>query len=126
MDYSKIKALIVDDSKTICRINKQILLSVGISDIEIEYDGKAGLDNFKKNDYNLVLSDINMPIMDGFELVEKIRKIKNKEECPVFMITTEGGRGEVIKALRLGANNYLVKPLQKESLIEKLHSFYNN
>jgi len=121
---SEISALIVDDSKTICRINSMILKDIGINDVDIAYDGAEGVQLAKNKHYDLILSDINMPIMTGFGLVENIRKFKTKEETIIFMVTTEGGREEVIKALRLGANNYIVKPVVKENIIEKIKTFF--
>ena len=122
------RILIVDDSKTMVKINENILKQLGITSIDYAYDGAEGLKLFKEKmsnfdeKYDLILSDINMPILNGFELVEKIRQIDRN--VGIFMITTEGGRDEVIKALRLGANNYLVKPIDKEALKSKIINYF--
>lgn len=121
---NELNVLVVDDSKTICRINKMIVTQMGVNNCDTAEDGSVGLKLFMKNDYDLVLSDINMPVMNGFEFVAEIRKRKSKDECPVFMITTEGGKQEVLRALKLGANNYLVKPLDKDNLIQKIEDLY--
>ncbi len=124
-EIKDLKVLVIDDSKIICRINSNVLGMLDITDIDVAMDGKSGLDLFTNKDYDLVLCDINMPILDGFGFVAGARKTKTKEECPIFMITTEGGREEVMKALKLGANNYLTKPLKKESLIQKIIDQFN-
>ena len=116
------KVLIVDDSKTMVRIIENIVKQLGITDTSIAFNGKEALELMKLKKFDLVLSDVNMRSMNGFELVESIRQSGNK--VGIFMITTEGGREEVIKALRLGANNYLVKPIDKDVLKDKITLFF--
>ena len=122
MDITTKKILIVDDSKTMVRINDNICKQVGIVDIDWAYNGLEALELIKVKKYDLILSDINMPLCNGFELVQSIRQSGNK--VGIFMITTEGGREEVAKALRMGANNYLVKPIDKEVLKSKIVDFF--
>lgn len=116
------KVLIVDDSKTMVRISDNIVKQLGISNVDWAFNGKEALDLMKLKKYDLILSDINMAPMNGFELVEAIRSTGNK--VGIFMITTEGGREEVIRALRLGANNYLVKPIDKDTLKQKITDYF--
>ena len=116
------KVLIVDDSKTMVRIIENIVKQLGITDTSIAFNGKEALELMKLKKFDLVLSDVNMPSMNGFELVESIRQSGSK--VGIFMITTEGGREEVIRALRLGANNYLVKPIDKDVLKDKITLFF--
>ena len=122
MDITTKKILIVDDSKTMVRINDNICKQVGIVDIDWAYNGLEALELIKVKKYDLILSDINMPLHNGFELVQSIRQSGNK--VGIFMITTEGGRDEVVRALRMGANNYLVKPIDKEVLKSKIVDFF--
>ena len=122
MDITTKNILIVDDSKTMVRINDNICKQVGIVDIDWAYNGLEALELIKVKKYDLILSDINIPSMNGFELVQAIRQSGNK--VGIFMITTEGGRDEVVKALRMGANNYLVKPIDKEVLKSKIVDFF--
>ena len=122
MDITTKKILIVDDSKTMVRINDNICKQVGIVDIDWAYNGLEALELMKFKKYDLILSDINIPVCNGFELVQSIRQSGNK--VGIFMITTEGGREEVVKALRMGANNYLVKPIDKEVLKSKIVDFF--
>ena len=116
------KVLIVDDSKTMVRIIENIVKQLGITDTSIAFNGKEALELMKLKKFDLVISDINMSLINDFELVESIRQSENK--VGIFMITTEGGREEVIKALRLGANNYLVKPIDKDVLKDKITLFF--
>jgi two-component system chemotaxis response regulator CheY len=113
------KVLIVDDSKTMLKINSNVVKGLGIEDILTAENGQEALGIYKDNqDIDLVLLDVNMPVMNGFQFLERIKKVK--PEIKVFMCTTEGGREEVIKALRLGANNYIVKPINRENLEQKI------
>ena len=122
------KILIVDDSKTMVKINDNIIKQLGITDITHAFDGAEGLakykEAYKSEPFDLILSDINMPIMNGFELLKAIREVD--KNVGIFMITTEGGREEVIKALRSGANNYIIKPIDKEVLKNKITEFFSS
>ena len=122
MDITTKKILIVDDSKTMVRINDNICKQVGIVDIDWAYNGLEALELIKVKKYDLILSDINMSLCNGFELVQSIRQSGNK--VGIFMITTEDGRDEVVRALRMRANNYLVKPIDKEVLKSKIVDFF--
>jgi len=110
--------LIVDDSKTVQRINKQIVESLG-HDAILANNGAEALEQIH-NSVDVVLLDVNMPVMDGFTFLKESQELRRIKGIHTIMCTTEGGRGEVIKALRLGANNYIVKPIKREVLVEKL------
>lgn len=115
------KVLIVDDSKTMIKINENVCKGLGIKEIYTAENGFDGFTIFNENkDIDLILLDINMPIMNGYEMLEKVRHIS--KDVKIFMCTTEGGKEEVIKALRLGANNYIVKPIKREVLEEKIRN----
>lgn len=120
------KFLVVDDSITMRRIVTNVVKQLDtMSEIIQAEDGLVAWELFQKHkDFDVVLCDINMPNMNGFEVVEKIRTIDKK----VFFcfITTEGGKSEVIKGLKLGANNYIVKPFSADTLKEKLKPYINN
>jgi len=115
------KILVADDSKTMQRIIGNVLKRLNREDVDFADNGQSALDLFKKNKYDVVLTDQNMPYLTGTELIVEIRK-KDKK-IPIIMITTEGGKNEVIKALRLGANSYIVKPFTPDVLKEKLSNF---
>jgi len=120
MDLDKINVLIVDDSKTMLRIIKNTLSRIGVKNIDSAENGEEAFNLFKDKDYDIVLTDWNMPVMNGYQLVLAIRKIN--QDVPIVMITTEGGKAEVIKALKAGVNNYIVKPFTPQILKEKLQA----
>jgi len=120
MDLEKINVLIVDDSKTMLRIIKNTLSRIGVKNIDSAENGEEAFNLFKNKDYDIVLTDWNMPVMNGYQLVLAIRKIN--QNVPIVMITTEGGKIEVIKALKAGVNNYIVKPFTPQILKEKLQA----
>lgn len=118
--YKPQTVLIVDDSKTIQRIVANVVKQVlPDANILIGNDGREAFTLFKKNeDIDFILTDWNMPNVSGLEFVKQVRE--NNKNIPIIMITTEGGKNEVITALRAGVNNYIVKPFGAEILKEKL------
>ena len=82
-------------------------------------DGQEGLDMLEEKDYDLVILDINMPKVDGFQFLETIRGNEKHQKIPVVMLTTEGQDDDRNKALKLGATDYMVKPFKPTELIEK-------
>ena len=119
MELDKIHALVVDDSSTMVRIVSNTLKRVGIETITTGADGVLGLEAFMNTPgINLILTDINMPNMNGMELLIAIRKLN--KDIPIVMITTEGGKVDVIKALKAGCNSYIIKPFTPDVLKEKL------
>ena len=118
MNVNTMNVLVVDDSKTMIRIISNTLRRIGIENIHQGLDGLEGLELFKKNKFDIVMTDWNMPNMNGLELVQAIRKLDT--EVPIIMVTTEGGKREVIKALKAGVNSYLIKPFTPEILRGKL------
>jgi len=118
------RILIVDDSSTMRRIIGNVVQQLGIKkdNFDEAVDGLDAWNQFQQNQYDVVLTDWNMPNMNGLELVKKIRSVNKK--IPIVMITTEGGKGEVITALKAGVNNYIVKPFNAETLKAKLDPFF--
>lgn len=114
------KILVLDDSKTMLRIISNTLKRIGHDDIVTAEDGALGLEEYNKlnGKVDVILTDWNMPNMNGLQFVQAIRKVN--KDVPIVMITTEGGKGEVIKALKAGVNNYIVKPFTPAILKEKL------
>ena len=112
------RVLVLDDSKTMLRIISNTLKRLEIGNIDTAEDGLKGIELFDKNEYDIILSDINMPNMDGYEFLEYVRK--RNSDVPIVMITTEGGKSSVIKALKMGANNYIIKPFTPQILKDKL------
>ena len=114
------KILVVDDSSTMRRIIKNTLNRLGYKDL---YEGEHGLEAWnvlENNDIDVLITDWNMPEMNGLELVKKVRAEEKYADMPIIMVTTEGGKTEVITALKAGVNNYIVKPFTPQVLKEKL------
>ena len=117
------KLLVVDDSSTMRRIITNTLARLGYKDVVQAGDGIEAWDALQNNpDINIVITDWNMPNMNGLELVKKIRAEEKYKSMPIIMVTTEGGKKEVITALKAGVNNYIVKPFTPQVLKEKLQA----
>ena len=115
------KLIVVDDSSTMRRIIKNTLGRLGYKDILEGEDGVQGWNVLNANpDTGMLITDWNMPEMNGLELVKKVRADERFIDLPIIMVTTEGGKGEVITALKAGVNNYIVKPFTPAVLKEKL------
>lgn len=115
------KLVVVDDSSTMRRIIKNTLIRLGYTDIYEGEDGVKGWEALDANpDTGMLITDWNMPEMNGLELVQKVRADARFEDLPIIMVTTEGGKAEVITALKAGVNNYIVKPFTPQVLKEKL------
>jgi len=113
------KILVVDDSSTMRRIIKNTLNRLNHNDILEAEDGLVAWKILKSNkDIEIIMTDWNMPNMNGLELVKKIRK--EDKDIPIIMVTTEGGKVEVITALKVGVNNYIIKPFTPNILKNKL------
>jgi two-component system chemotaxis response regulator CheY len=115
------KILLVDDSGTMRTIQKRCLNKLGIEDVIEAEDGVRALQAFELGGFDLVLTDWNMPNMDGLKLLQEIRS-RNKE-IPVVMITTEAERSRVVLAIQHGVSDYLVKPFTQDGLKEKLEKW---
>jgi two-component system chemotaxis response regulator CheY len=116
-----LKLLVVDDSSTMRRIIKNTLARLGYKDVLEGADGVEGWNALDSNpDVEMLITDWNMPEMNGLELVKKVRADDRFTDLPIIMVTTEGGKAEVITALKAGVNNYIVKPFTPQVLKEKL------
>ncbi|NRA46979.1 MAG: response regulator [Oligoflexales bacterium] len=117
------KVLIVDDSPTIRQQAAFILSREGYEVIEAT-DGVEGLDTIKKNtDLSLVISDINMPNMNGLEMLGKVRELNDLNHIPIFMLTTESDPKKIEDAKTKGANGRMVEPFEPKILVEILSKF---
>lgn len=116
------KILIVDDSSTMRRIIGNVVQQLGHTkeDFDEAEDGLKAWKLLSERQYDVILTDWNMPNMNGLDLVKKVRSEGAHQKTPIIMITTEGGKGEVITALKAGVNNYIVKPFSADVLKEKL------
>lgn len=116
------KTLIVDDSNTMRRIIKNKLSEIGISDLEMyeAEDGIEALKILKDTSIKLVLLDWNMPRLNGYELLQQLKADDKLKSIPVIMITTEGGKAEVVSAIKSGVCDYIVKPFDVETIQRKV------
>ena len=115
------KVLLVDDSGTMRTIQKRVLAKLGVEDVTEGEDGCQALKAFEEQSFDIILSDWNMPNMDGLAFLKEIRQ-RNKD-IPFIMITTESDRARVVAAIQAGCSDYLVKPFTPDSLKEKLEKW---
>ncbi|RLJ71130.1 two-component system chemotaxis response regulator CheY [Hydrogenivirga caldilitoris] len=124
MPPTSIKILVVDDMSTMRRIIKTILNQLGYTNIEEAENGKQALAKLKKEKYDFVVTDWNMPEMDGLSLVKAIRNDEELKHIPILMVTAEAKKENVMEALKAGVNNYIVKPFTPEVLKEKMEKIF--
>ena len=117
--------LVVDDSAAIRKILQRVLRQTGMSirTIHEAGDGQEALETLNRNNVDLVLTDINMPKMDGLQFLAAMKSSPERRRIPVVMITTEGGETKVAEAVRLGAAGYVRKPFTADQIKEKLAGF---
>ena len=112
------KVLVVEDSPTMRQLIVFALKRIRGFQISEANDGVDGLKKLSAEKYDLILTDINMPIMDGLKLVSMVRNDPNYKEIPIIIITTEGAAEDRERALALGANAYITKPIQTNQILE--------
>jgi two-component system chemotaxis response regulator CheY len=119
---SKIRALIVDDSSVMRKIVERSLRQAGIELQEVfeAGNGAEALQSLNDHPVDLVLCDINMPVMDGLEFVRRAATIDSAKGVPIIMITTEGSESHVVQALLAGARGYILKPFTAEQVKEQV------
>jgi two-component system chemotaxis response regulator CheY len=115
---SEYRVLVVEDSPTMRQLIVFALKRIRNLHIEEAGDGVGGLKKLSAQKFDLVVTDINMPIMDGLKLVSLIRNDPQYREVPVIVITTEGATEDRDRALALGANEYITKPIQTARILE--------
>lgn len=119
------KILFVEDSPTMRRIIENSLKKLGIKEITDAENGVDALEKIQKQDFDMILTDWNMPEMNGKELVEHIRKIDKYQKVPILMITTRGMQDDVVTAIKTGVNGYIVKPFTPEVLKKKMVEIFS-
>ncbi len=112
------KVLVVEDSPTMRQLITFTLKRLQDVEIVEANDGVDGLKKISGGKFDLILTDINMPIMDGIKLVSLIRKDQNNKDVPIVVITTEGGQEDRDRAIALGANSYITKPIHSVNLLD--------
>ena len=112
------KALVVDDSTVMRKVLIGALSRAEITDVIEASDGKEAVDAVSENDFDIVLMDWNMPNMLGIDAVKEIRTQGKK--VPIIMVTTEAEKSRVLEALKVGANNYVIKPFKPDAIVGKI------
>lgn len=119
MAYEQV-IITVDDSSTMRRIIKNTLQKLGFESILEAGNGVEALEVMAKNKVDIIITDWNMPEMDGLTFVKTVRQKDQYKETPILMITTEAAKEDILTALRSGVNNYVVKPFTPDTLQEKV------
>jgi two-component system, chemotaxis family, chemotaxis protein CheY len=120
MNSTDLKFLVVDDFSTMRRIVKGLLKEMGCNNADEAEDGSIALQMLKAGNYDFVVSDINMPNMNGFDLLKAIKADDNLKRLPVLMVTAEARKEDIVLAAQNGAAGYIVKPFTKATLEEKV------
>jgi two-component system chemotaxis response regulator CheY len=117
---SDLKFLIVDDFSTMRRIVRGLLKEMGCNNADEAEDGAVALSMLKASKYDFVVSDINMPNMNGFDLLKAVKADESLRHLPVLMVTAEARKEDIVLAAQSGAAGYIVKPFTKATLEEKV------
>jgi two-component system chemotaxis response regulator CheY len=114
------KILVVDDFSTMRRIVKNVLKQLGFENIEEAEDGAQAYMKLKTGGFEFVVSDWNMPNMDGLDLLKKVRSDPELSKLPILMVTAETEKEKVVEAIKAGVSSYIVKPFTAEVLKDKM------
>jgi two-component system chemotaxis response regulator CheY len=115
-----LKFLVVDDFSTMRRIVRGLLREMGCNNAEEAEDGAVALQMLKSQKFDFVVSDINMPNMNGFDLLKAVKADETLKHIPVLMVTAEARKEDIVLAAQSGAAGYIVKPFTKATLEEKV------
>jgi two-component system chemotaxis response regulator CheY len=118
------KILVVDDFSTMRRIIKNLLKDLGFSNIQEADDGSTALPMLQQGDFDFVVTDWNMPGMQGIDLLRAIRADAGLKHIPVLMVTAEAKKEQIVAAAQAGVNGYVIKPFTAATLKEKLAKIF--
>ncbi len=118
------KILVVDDFSTMRRIIKNLLKDLGFTNIQEADDGNTALPMLVQGDFDFVVTDWNMPGMQGIDLLRAIRADDNLKHLPVLMVTAEAKKEQIVAAAQAGVNGYVIKPFTAATLKEKLEKIF--
>ncbi|MCP4078389.1 MAG: chemotaxis protein CheY [Gammaproteobacteria bacterium] len=118
------KILIVDDFSTMRRIIKNLLRDLGFNNTTEADDGQTALPMLKTGKFDFLVTDWNMPGMDGLTLLKTVRADENLSSLPVLMVTAEAKREQIVEAAQAGVNGYVVKPFTAVTLKEKIEKIF--
>ncbi len=117
---AELKILVVDDSQTMRRIIVNTLNRVGYEDTTEATDGKDALMKMKEIPFDMIITDWNMPVMDGITLTDLLKHSKDLQDIPILMVTTRSAHEDIVAAIKAGVNGYIVKPFSPETLKDKI------
>ena len=117
---NELRFLVVDDFSTMRRIVRNLLKESGYAEADEAEDGVAALQKLRALKFDFVVSDINMPNMNGFQLLAEIKKDEKLKHIPVLMVTAEARKEDIVAAAQQGAAGYIVKPFTKATLEDKV------
>ena len=123
-ERSALKFLVVDDFSTMRRIVRNLLKELGFTNVEEAEDGAVALQKIKAGNFDFVVTDWNMPNMDGLTLLQTLRSDPAYKALPVMMITAEAKKENIIAAAQAGASGYIVKPFTAATLSEKMEKIF--
>jgi two-component system chemotaxis response regulator CheY len=116
--------LIVDDSKTVRNLVALVMKNEGYK-VSLAEDGLDGLEKlFSSDKVDLIISDVNMPRMDGFTFIKNVREHDEYKDIPIMMLSTEGRPADIALGMQLGANLYMVKPAQPEKMVQNIKMLF--
>lgn len=118
------KILVVDDHESMRRIEKQILNDLGYPNVDMADDGSTALPMLMAGDYDFVITDWNMPQMEGIDLLKAIRADGRIGKTPVLLVTAESKKEKIVEAAQAGVNDYVVKPFNAEILSAKISRIF--
>ncbi len=123
-DPAKIKFLVVDDFSTMRRIVRNLLKELGFTNVDEAEDGAVAWQKIQAGSFDFIITDWNMPNMDGLTLLQTIRGSASYKALPVLMITAEAKKENIIAAAQAGASGYIVKPFTAATLNEKMMKIF--
>jgi two-component system chemotaxis response regulator CheY len=123
-ERSALKFLVVDDFSTMRRIVRNLLKELGFTNVEEAEDGAVALQKIKAGNFDFIVTDWNMPNMDGLTLLQTLRSDPAYKALPVMMITAEAKKENIIAAAQAGASGYIVKPFTAATLSEKMEKIF--
>ena len=124
MSNKNLKILVVDDFPTMRRIIRNLLKDLGYENVDEAEDGAMGLEKLRNGSFDFVVSDWNMPNLDGLEMLKQMRADAKLAKLTVLMVTAEAKKENIIAAAQAGANGYVVKPFTAATLEEKLNQIF--
>ena len=120
VDFKDMRFLVVDDFSTMRRIIRNLLKELGYNNVDEAEDGSMAVAKLNRDTYDFIVSDWNMPVMDGLELLKAVRADAKLAHIPMLMVTAEAKKENIIAAAQAGASSYVVKPFTAATLDEKI------